>query len=83
MVSLPSIRECFLVVLCYLRDWFVFGRIVEANGWSSGLAGIGGFINKPLPEEVVKDKSMVFTFGRNGFFGYGSVGPAETNNMMW
>lgn len=26
---------------------------------------------------------MVFTFGRNGFFGYGSVGPAETNNMMW
>ena len=56
---------------------------MEADGWSSGLADVGGFIDKPLPEEVVKDKSMVFTFGRNGFFGYSSVGPAETNNMMW
>ena len=81
MVSRPSTSECCCASL--LEGFVRFGRIVEADGWSSGLVGIGGFINKPLPEEVVKDKSMVFTFGRNGFFGYSSVGPAETNNMMW
>ncbi|OCL08322.1 hypothetical protein AOQ84DRAFT_388938 [Glonium stellatum] len=26
---------------------------------------------------------MVFTFGGNGFFGYGSAGPVEANKMMW
>ncbi|OCK98816.1 FAD/NAD(P)-binding domain-containing protein [Cenococcum geophilum 1.58] len=66
--------------------WSSVRKTLFGDGFApkyTGLAGIGGFINKPLPEEVVKDKSMVFTFGRNGFFGYGSVGPAETNNMMW
>lgn len=48
-----------------------------------GLSGVGGFVNQPLPAEVIKDKSMVFTFGCNGFFGYCSAGPVSSNKLMW
>jgi 2-polyprenyl-6-methoxyphenol hydroxylase-like FAD-dependent oxidoreductase len=48
---------------------------------SRGLLGVGGFINAPPPPTVQQDKSMVFTFGPNGFFGYSASGDKET--MWW
>lgn len=32
---------------------------------------------------MVDNKAMVFTFGRNGFFGYASGSPAEEEKLMW
>ena len=48
-----------------------------------GTSGIGGFINTELPERVAENKAMVFTFGGNGFFGYGSGGPPAAKSLMW
>ncbi|KAF1816719.1 FAD binding domain protein [Eremomyces bilateralis CBS 781.70] len=50
---------------------------------SEGLLGVGGFVEMPLPDHVLRDKTLCFTFGRNGFFGYGSHRPANQNQMMW
>jgi 2-polyprenyl-6-methoxyphenol hydroxylase-like FAD-dependent oxidoreductase len=36
-----------------------------------------------LPSRVADNKAMVFTFGRNGFFGYASGAPATQNSLMW
>jgi len=47
---------------------------------SRGLLGVGGFINTPPPPEIQQDKSMVFTFGANGFFGYSASADKE---IMW
>lgn len=48
-----------------------------------GASGIGGVIHGPLPARVADNKAMVFTFGRKGFFGYASSGPASSNSLMW
>ena len=37
----------------------------------------------PLPPRVTDNNAMVFTFGRNGFFGYASGSPASANALMW
>lgn len=37
----------------------------------------------PLPSRVADNKAMVFTFGRDGFFGYASGSPAQANSLMW
>ncbi|KAK5658316.1 hypothetical protein OQA88_2292 [Cercophora sp. LCS_1] len=49
----------------------------------TGTSGVGGFIKMPLPDRVVDNKAMVFTFGPNGFFGYASGAPVEADNLMW
>lgn len=36
-----------------------------------------------LPQELIDDKSMVFTFGPTGFFGYSSSGPPSKRQLMW
>ncbi|KAF2801699.1 FAD/NAD(P)-binding domain-containing protein [Mytilinidion resinicola] len=46
-------------------------------------AGVGGFVKGRLPDEVKKEKGMIFTFGGNGFFGYGSSAPEEEESLMW
>ncbi|KAF2496928.1 FAD/NAD(P)-binding domain-containing protein [Lophium mytilinum] len=46
-------------------------------------AGVGGFVKGPLPDEVKREKGMVFTFGGNGFFGYGSSASEEEESLMW
>jgi 2-polyprenyl-6-methoxyphenol hydroxylase-like FAD-dependent oxidoreductase len=48
-----------------------------------GQSGVGGFISKPIPDFVAKNNAMVFTFGRNGFFGYSSSGPISAQSLMW
>lgn len=47
------------------------------------VSGIGGIIHGPLPPRVADNKAMVFTFSREGFFGYASSGPASANSLMW
>jgi 2-polyprenyl-6-methoxyphenol hydroxylase-like FAD-dependent oxidoreductase len=49
----------------------------------TGLSGVGGFVDKPIPEYVAKNKAMVFTFGGNGFFGYSSGAPLAQQSLMW
>jgi 2-polyprenyl-6-methoxyphenol hydroxylase-like FAD-dependent oxidoreductase len=51
-----------------------------ANDTTRGLIGVGGFIKQPIPEPILEDKALVFTFGPNGFFGYGAGGP---DTVMW
>ncbi|KAH8883244.1 FAD binding domain protein [Thozetella sp. PMI_491] len=49
----------------------------------TGASGVGGIMKEPLPARVADNKAMVFTFGRNGFFGYASGSPASANSLMW
>lgn len=49
----------------------------------SGLSGVGGFLSTPLPPAITHPPSMVFTFGRNGFFGYSSSRPLSCGSLMW
>ena len=47
------------------------------------LVGVGGFVNNPVPPEILKEKSIIMTFGGNGFFGYGAYSPSESQVMWW
>ncbi|KAF2657868.1 FAD/NAD(P)-binding domain-containing protein [Lophiostoma macrostomum CBS 122681] len=49
----------------------------------TGQSGVGGFLKTPIPTPLTEDKSMVFTFGGNGFFGYASSAPASEESLMW
>jgi 2-polyprenyl-6-methoxyphenol hydroxylase-like FAD-dependent oxidoreductase len=49
--------------------------------FSRGLIGVGGFIEGYIPKTVKDEKSMVFEFGHNGFFGYSAA--AENTAMWW
>ncbi|KAK1827539.1 hypothetical protein QBC39DRAFT_393690 [Podospora conica] len=49
----------------------------------TGASGLSGFVHGPLPPRIAENKAMVFTFGRNGFFGYASAAPAEAQRLMW
>lgn len=69
------IREFFF---CF----FSFGQDIDRRS-TRGASGIGGVIHGPLPSRVADNKAMVFTFGREGFFGYASSGPASANSLMW
>ncbi|KLU85895.1 hypothetical protein MAPG_04915 [Magnaporthiopsis poae ATCC 64411] len=59
----------------------LFGEDDEAGG--IGVSGVGGVMETPLPSRVADNKAMVFTFGRDGFFGYASGSPAQANSLMW
>ncbi|KAL8314293.1 hypothetical protein RB593_008091 [Gaeumannomyces tritici] len=65
----------------------LFGEDDEASGMYSpvytGASGVGGIMKTPLPSRVADNKAMVFTFGRDGFFGYASGSPAQANSLMW
>ncbi|KAF2678341.1 FAD/NAD(P)-binding domain-containing protein [Lentithecium fluviatile CBS 122367] len=49
----------------------------------TGLSGVGGFLRTPIPLSIVQPSSMVFGFGRNGFFGYSSGSPPSARSLMW
>ena len=49
----------------------------------SGQSGVGGFLKDPIPDFITDNKAMVFTFGGNGFFGYSSSAPKESQSLMW
>jgi len=40
-------------------------------------------VNEPIPQSVLDEKAMVFTFGDSGFFGYSSASPPSNNNLLW
>src|SRR4051794_17550463 len=48
---------------------------------SRGLLGVGGFVKSPPLPDAQQHRSVVFTFGANGFFGYSPSGDGET--MWW
>jgi 2-polyprenyl-6-methoxyphenol hydroxylase-like FAD-dependent oxidoreductase len=58
----------------------IFGEEKSVKPQYEGLIGVGGFVRDKVPQSVLDEKSMVFTFGRNGFFGYGAV---SQNDAMW
>ena len=45
--------------------------------------GIGGFMEIDMPASVTDLKSMVFTFGPAGSFGYCSAAPLEQRSLSW
>lgn len=45
-----------------------------------GLVGVGGFLERPPTDGTVRDESMTFVFGPQGFFGYGA---ATRDKLMW
>lgn len=47
---------------------------------SSGLLSVGGFVKSSHLSDIQQDKSIVFTFGANGFFGYS---PSSNEETMW
>jgi 2-polyprenyl-6-methoxyphenol hydroxylase-like FAD-dependent oxidoreductase len=56
-------------------------QLATAKACVSGLIGVGGFIEGYIPQEIKDEKTMVFEFGSNGFFGYGAASP--TAAMWW
>ncbi|XTI86832.1 FAD/NAD(P)-binding domain-containing protein [Cenococcum geophilum] len=48
-----------------------------------GFAGVGSFLDVEIPESVTKHKSMVFTFGPAGSFGYCSAAPLKQRTLSW
>ncbi|KAK2053484.1 FAD/NAD(P)-binding domain-containing protein [Colletotrichum caudatum] len=49
-----------------------------------GFCGVGGFLPmRDLPASVRDDKSVVFTFGPTGSFGYCSAAPEEQGILGW
>ncbi|KAL8353052.1 hypothetical protein RB601_003081 [Gaeumannomyces tritici] len=84
-------RECDLVIgadgVKSIVRKTLFGEDDEASGMYSpvytGASGVGGIMKTPLPSRVADNKAMVFTFGRDGFFGYASGSPAQANSLMW
>ncbi|KAJ4359398.1 hypothetical protein N0V95_002229 [Ascochyta clinopodiicola] len=48
-----------------------------------GICGVGAFVNRDLPALVTADRSMVFTFGPSGSFGYCSAAPQEKQLVGW
>lgn len=48
-----------------------------------GLVGVGGFLDVTVPREILEEKSVVMTFGPNGFFGYGAHSPSDSQMMWW
>ncbi|KAH8725065.1 hypothetical protein GQ44DRAFT_772467 [Phaeosphaeriaceae sp. PMI808] len=61
----------------------LFGAQDEYQPTYTGLAGVGGFLDVPIPAFITSNKAMVFTFGGNGFFGYSSGGPPSSQQLMW
>jgi 2-polyprenyl-6-methoxyphenol hydroxylase-like FAD-dependent oxidoreductase len=59
----------------------IFGVEKSTEPHYEGLIGVGGFLRGKVPQEVIDEKSMVFTFGRNGFFGYAAMN--QTDSMWW
>jgi 2-polyprenyl-6-methoxyphenol hydroxylase-like FAD-dependent oxidoreductase len=57
-------------------DVYIGGILIRYRG----LIGVGGFVPRPPPTTVLTEKAIVFTFGPNGFFGYGAPNP---NGTMW
>jgi 2-polyprenyl-6-methoxyphenol hydroxylase-like FAD-dependent oxidoreductase len=56
------------------------GREEEFKPKYEGLIGVGGFTDDVVPAEIIEEKSMVFEFGPNGFFGYSAISP---KTCMW
>ena len=48
-----------------------------------GFCGVGAFLDVDIPEVITKHKSMVFTFGPTGSFGYCSAAPESQRKLGW
>lgn len=48
-----------------------------------GFAGVGSIMDTEIPESVASTKSMVFTFGPTGSFGYCSAAPQQQRVLSW
>lgn len=48
-----------------------------------GFCGVGAFIDVEIPEAITKHKSMVFTFGPTGSFGYCCTAPIPQRVLGW
>ena len=48
-----------------------------------GFCGVGAFIDAEVPDAITKHKSMVFTFGPTGSFGYCSAAPLSQRKLGW
>ncbi|KAF2404594.1 extracellular salicylate hydroxylase/monooxygenase [Trichodelitschia bisporula] len=60
----------------------VFGEVDQAQYpiVYENQIGVGGFVDYTPPAALLEEKSMVFTFGANGFFGYS---PTSPTSLMW
>ncbi|RYO97378.1 hypothetical protein DL765_011222 [Monosporascus sp. GIB2] len=48
-----------------------------------GFCGVGSFIDVDIPEAITRHKSIVFTFGPTGSFGYCSAAPESQRKLGW
>ncbi|KAL9112637.1 MAG: hypothetical protein Q9227_003208 [Pyrenula ochraceoflavens] len=64
----------------------IFGTEDDANKYEpqyEGFCGVGAFISTELPASITTHKSMVFTFGPTGSFGYCSAAPLAQRKVGW
>ena len=50
---------------------------------SRGFCGVGAFIDTEIPDAILKQKSMVFTFGPTGSFGYCCAAAPPQRKLGW
>lgn len=55
----------------------------QDQNYDRGFCGVGAFVNVEIPEAITKHKSMVFTFGPTGSFGYCSAAPVMRQKLGW
>ncbi|PVH94367.1 FAD/NAD(P)-binding domain-containing protein [Periconia macrospinosa] len=61
----------------------LFGEEKKFAPKYTGLSGVGGFLDTPIPPSITNPPSMVFEFGGNGFFGYTPGSPPSAHRLMW
>ena len=72
-----------------MSEFFLFVYLLEIGNISllttfvREFCGIGSFVDMDIPQELIDDKSMVFTFGPTGFFGYSPAGPPSGRSLLW
>ncbi|KAK8195933.1 hypothetical protein M8818_007084 [Zalaria obscura] len=59
------------------------GYLMEINLPRRGSCGVGGFLQTQLPEHLLREQSMTFTFGRSGSFGYAPVNSHSGDQLLW
>ena len=65
-----------------VRDALFPPEEVQYQPHYEGQAGVGGFIEMDIPDDIEQTRAMVFTFGRTGFFGY-SPYTLNPRQLMW
>lgn len=56
---------------------------LELTATNSGICGVGGILNIPLPQHILDDPCMVFFMGSTGVFGYTGLTQSNKSQLLY